>query len=347
MKRKIIYIVTILSMSAFSLFAQTDLGGVGQSGVDLKKTGQTTFNFLQIMVSPRASAMGNASTALNQGIESIFTNPAGLPEMTSDFGLFISSTQWIADIKYLAGAVAWKTDLYGSIGLSYIAVDYGTIRGAALVPGDQAGSNPDGYILTDDIQNVGAYSLGLTYVKDVSTKFAIGGTIKYVGQKLGQSIDAEGKVSDNNANKIAFDLGVKYFTGIESLRLGMSMRNFSTFVKYHSFQSPLPIAFSVGLGMNMMDIINKDISKENALILTAEFVHPNDYTDRVKTGLEYTFMNFVSLRAGYVTNHDILSWSGGIGFAYSIGDRKIEIDYSYSNAEYFDAVNRFALTVGF
>ena len=37
----------------------------------------------------------------------------------------------------------------------------------------------------------------------------------------------------------------------------------------------------------------------------------------------------------------------GIGFAYSIGDRKIEIDYSYSNAEYFDAVNRFALTVGF
>lgn len=348
MKRKIIYIVTILSISALSLFAQTDLGGVGQNGVGLKKTGQTTFNFLQIIVSPKASAMGNASTALSQGVESIFMNPAGLPEMASDFEFFVSSTQWIAGIKYLAGAVAWKTDLYGSIGLSYIAVDYGTIQGAALVPSDQTGTNPDGYIITGDIKNVGAYSFGLTYVKDVTPKFAIGGTIKYVGQQLGQSVDDEGNVVDNDVNKLAFDMGVKYFLGIESLRLGMSMRNFSTFVRYHSFSSPLPLIFSVGLGMNLMDIINKDISKENALVLSSELVHPNDYTSRINTGLEYTFMNFVSLRAGYVTNHDICSWSGGIGLATSIiGDSKIKLDYSYSNTEYFDAVNRFAITVGF
>lgn len=347
MKRKILYIVTIISLSALNLFAQTDLTGVGQSGVDLKKTGQTTFNFLQIIVSPKASAMGNASTALSQGAESIFTNPAGLPEMASDFEFFVSSTQWFADIKYLAGAVAWNTGIYGSIGLSYIAVDYGTIQGADLVPSDQAGSNPLGYVLTGDIKNVGAYSFGLSYVKDISTKFAIGGTVKYVGQQLGQNVDAEGNIAENNANKVAFDLGVKYFPGIESISLGMSMRNFSTFVRYHSFQSPLPLAFSVGLGMNLMDIINKDISKENVLILSSEFVHPNDYTDRVNTGLEYTFMNLVSLRAGYVTNHDILSWSGGIGLGTSIGDRRIKIDYSYSNTKYFDAVNRFALTVGF
>ena len=72
--------------------------------------------------------------------------------------------------------------------------------------------------------------------------------MKYVGQQLGQSIGENGNTSDNNANKLAFDLGVKYFPGIESLRLGMSMRNFSTFVRYHSFSSPLPIIFAVWTG---------------------------------------------------------------------------------------------------
>ncbi len=347
MKRKIIYIIITISVSALSLFAQTDLNGIGQSGVDLKKTGQTTFNFLQIPVSPKASAMGNTSTALSQGVESIFSNPAGLPEMATDFEFFVSSTQWIADIKYLAGAVAWNAGNYGSFGLSLIAVDYGTIEGAVLVPSGQVGSNPLGYTPTGDIKNVGAYSFGLTYVKPVNTQFAIGGTVKYVMQQLGQNVGAEGNVSNNTASKIAFDLGIKYYPGIESLRLGMSMRNFSTNVRYQSFSSPLPLAFSVGLGMNLMDLINKDISNDNALIISSEFIHPNDYTDRVNTGIEYTFMNLVSLRAGYETNHDILSWSSGIGLGTSIGDSRIEIDYSYSHAKYFDAVNRFAISVGF
>ena len=262
MKQIIIYIVTIISISALSLFAQTDLNGVGQDGVDLKKTGQSSFNFLQIPVSSKASAMGNASTALSQGVESIFSNPAGLTEMSTDFEFFVSSTQWIADIKYLAGAAAWNAGNYGTIGFSFVVVDYGTIRGAALVPSADAGSNPLGYTPTGNIQNVGAYSFGLTYVKAVSTKFAIGGTVKYVGQQLGQSYDG---TSDNNASKLAFDMGVKYFPGIESLRLGMSIRNFSTPVRYHSFESPLPLAFSVGLGMNIMDLINKDISKDHAI----------------------------------------------------------------------------------
>ena len=344
MKQIIIYIVTIISISALSLFAQTDLNGVGQDGVNLKKTGQTSFNFLQIPVSPRGVGMGNAYTALSQGVESIFSNPAGLPEMTRDYEFFVSSTQWIADIKYLAGAAAWNAGNYGAIGFSFVVVDYGTIRGAALVPSADAGSNPLGYTPTGNIQNVGAYSFGLTYVKAVSTKFSIGGTVKYVGQQLGQSYDG---TSDNNASKLAFDMGVKYFPGIKSLRLGMSIRNFSTPVRYHSFESPLPLAFSVGLGMNLMDLINKDNSEDHVLMISSEFIHPNDYTDRVNTGIEYTFMNLVSLRAGYQTNHDVLSWSGGIGLGTSLAGTRIDVDYSYSHTKYFDGVNRFALRVGF
>ena len=344
MKFKIKIIALIGFLFGVESFAQ-DIGSIGQSGTNIKQTGQASMTFLQVGVSPQAAALGDAYTALSKGVESVFFNPAGLTEMNSQYEAFVSSTQWFADIKYLAAAVGYNSGNYGAFALSFIWVDYGTIKGTALLPGSGGGGFD--YVLTGDVKNVGAYSFGLTYVKAISTKFSIGGTVKYVGQQLGQLTGVNNAVSDNNANKLAFDLGVKYFPGIESLRLGMSIRNFSTFVQYQNFQSPLPLVFSVGLGMNLMDIINKDLSKDNALVLSSEFVHPNDYTERVNTGLEYTFMNMVSIRGGYETNHDILSWSGGIGLGTSFGDTRIDVDYSYSHTKYFDGVNRFALKVGF
>ena len=343
MKLLIKIIAFVISLSSLNLLAQ-DIGSLGQNGANIKQTGQATMTFLQIGVSPKAAGMGDAYTALSKGVQSVFFNPAGLTEMKSQFEAFVSSTQWFADIKYLAGAVGYNAGDYGCVALSFIIVDYGTIKGTAFVPATSTGAN---YILTGDVKNVGAYSFGLTYVKAINTKFSIGGTIKYVGQQLGQLTYEDGSTNDNNGNKFAFDMGVKYFPGIESLRLGMSIRNFSTFLQYQDFASPLPLAFSVGLGMNLMDLINKDLSDNHSLVLSSEFIHPNDYTDRVNTGIEYTFMNMVSLRGGYETNHDVLSWSGGIGLHTSLSDTDIEFDYSYSHTKYFDGVNRFSLDVGF
>ena len=97
--------------------------------------------------------------------------------------------------------------------------------------------------------------------------------------------------------------------------------------------------------MNMMDIINKDMANDHSLMFSAEFLHPNNYTDRINLGLEYTFMDIVSLRSGYETNHDILSWSGGLGVKQSLGDVIFNIDYSYSNTELFDGINRFSIRI--
>jgi len=349
MKRIIILIVSIISVSGWSLFAQgIDMKTEGQGGVGLKKTGQTTMNFLQIGVSPKASGLGAAYTSLSRGVESIFANPAGLTEMTSQFEAFVSSTQWFADIKYLSGALAWNADEWGAFGFSFVIVDYGSITQTTLIPSTAAGTDPLGYTKLGEVKNVGAYSIGFSYVRQISTKFSIGGTAKYVGQQLGQVMLTDG-LSDIQKHTWAFDMGVKYFTGIESLRLGMSMRNFSTPIYYQSASAKftLPMTFAVGLGMNIMDLINKDMSKEHQLMLSAEFVHPNNYTDRICTGFEYTFSDMVSLRAGYETNHDVLSWAGGVGVKQSIGGILFDINYSYSDTEYFDGVNRFSINIAF
>jgi hypothetical protein len=347
MKRLIILMGLIISISNLSLKAQVDMNTTGQGGVDLKQTGQTTMNFLQVGVSARAAGLGNAYTALSKGVESVFYNPAGLTEMNSQFEACVSTTQWFADIKYLAGAVAWNANEYGALALSFVVVDYGTIKGTRLVAYGSPGA--DNYELTGNVPNVGAYSFGLTYVKKISDKFSIGGTAKYVGQQLGQLTDESGNVSDNKHSRFAFDAGVKYFPGIESLRLGMAIRNFSTFANYGqtNFSSPLPLTFSVGAAMNVMDLLNKDISIDHSLMLSTEFIHPNNYTDRVNTGIEYTFMNMFSVRGGYESNHDILSWAGGVGVKQTIEGIQFEINYSYSKAKYFDSVNRFAVNIAF
>jgi hypothetical protein len=58
-------------------------------------------------------------------------------------------------------------------------------------------------------------------------------------------------------------------------------------------------------------------------------------------------MNMFAFRSGYQTNRDIASWSGGVGFNTTLLSYNIEINYSYSDFEYFYNVNRLSLTFSF
>jgi hypothetical protein len=229
------------------------------------------------------------------------------------------------------------------VGLHFVTVDYGSIKGAALTDPNVGTEN---YILTGDVKNVGAYSVGLSYVKQINTKFAMGGTVKYVAQQLGQLTNDDGSISDNNQGKFAFDLGLRYYAW-KSLCLAMSMRNFSTFVRYQSQSFSLPLVYTLGVGVNVMDVLSPSLAENNSLLLSTEYVHPNNHSERVNSGVEYMFHKMVSVRAGYESNHDLLSWSLGAGVCQNMGDFHLEVDYSYSKVQLFGGVNRFALIVSY
>lgn len=340
--KTIIKIVLLATALYFTTVAQ-DMNSVGQGGLDMDRAGQTSMNFLQIGMSPKIAGRGNVYTAVGKGVESIFGNPAGLSEMSTPFEAFMSSTQWFADIKYLAGAIAWNTGDYGVIGLHFLTVDYGSIKGAALTDPSVGDEN---YILTGDVKNVGAYSLGLSYVKQINLKFAMGGTVKYVAQQLGQLTNLDGSTSDNNQGKVAFDLGLRYYPW-KSLNFAMTMRNFSTFVRYQNQSFSLPLVYSLGIGMNVMEVLAPSLAENNSVLLSTEYVHPNNHSARINTGLEFIFQKMFTLRAGYESNHDLLSLSVGAGICQNIGDLRLEVDYSYSKVEIFGGVNRLSFSFGF
>ena len=314
-------------------------------GVGLDKLAQSTMNFLQVGVVPRACGLADAYMAVGKGAESIFYNPAALPEIEGRAEVFVSNTQWIADINYLAGALALNLDNWGALGVSFLVVDYGDIIGTTLLDYDNFSSNPLGYVETGMIENVGAYAFGLSYARRISSHFLMGGTVRYAGQQLGSLITDTGE-TENNVNKLVFDLGVKYHTGFKGFRFGMAIRNFATAVKYQEITAQLPLTFAFGAALNLMEVIQPNASEDQNLLFTFEFVHPNNYTERLNFGLEYTFMDLFSVRSGYSGNHDVLGINAGIGVKPKISGKRVIIDYSYSSSiDYFNDINR--ISIGF
>lgn len=314
--------------------------GLAFSQVSLKKVGQSTMNFQLVSISPEASGMGEAYTAVGTGADAIFYNPAAMAEMNSTFSVSLDYTQWIADINYYAGAIAWNLKNYGAVGLSLLSVDYGTIYGTSINP-------LGGYIDNGPISNVGAYSIGLTYAKYINTQFLVGGSVRYVGQNLGDNTFDNGVSMKNDASTLAFDLGVKYYTLWNGFRFGMSFRNFSTDVTRNVFAEQLPVAFTMGAAINLLDFFQKSEDKGTALTFAADFLHTENYSERFNLGLEYKFLGMLALRGGYQTNRDLQSWSAGVGVNTTIEGNAVQVNYSYSRMQIFSGVNRFSLIMSF
>jgi hypothetical protein len=332
---KIIITAAVLLFCVNNIYAQ----------VGINKLAQSTMNFQLVSVSPKASAMGEAYFAVGNNSDAIFYNPAGIAGSKTPFDVTFNYTQWIADIKYLAGAVTYNLEDLGTVGISLLSVDYGNIIGTRLAHPSQLSSYPDGYIETGLISNVGAYSFGVSYARQISTQFSIGGNIRYAGQNLGSNSFYDGSSRENNAAKLVFDAGVLYNTDYKDFRFGMAIRNFASNLKREAIDEQLPLTFTLGAAIDLLQFVSD--SKEDALTFAVDFLHSNSYSERMNIGAEYRFLGMVALRAGYQTNRDIASWSMGAGFNTSLSGYNVEVNYSFSKMDIFDNVNRLAVNFAF
>ena len=96
-----------------------------------------------------------------------------------------------------------------------------------------------------------------------------------------------------------------------------------------------------------MKVVNSELSADNKILLAADFLHQNNYSERINFGIEYTYMNMFSVRGGYQTNRDLASWSGGVGLNTSLSVYDVSVSYSYSSFEVFNSVNRLSLVFSF
>lgn len=313
-----------------------------------QKLAQTGLKFLSTGVDARTSALGGAVTATEGFASSMFYNPAGMSRLETTADGIIGTTLWIADISYGVGALAIRPGdgSYGVFGLSMLTVDYGDLY--ETIPDNSAQGFADLGTF-----NPTAFAFGLGYAIALSEKFSVGGNVKYVHQYLGNPFneikDGVNTRTEFSNNTWAFDLGVLYRTGFESLNFGMSVRNFATELKYVRENFQLPLTFRIGLSMDVLDFVDVD-KEQQSFLLTVDAEHPRDFQEQIRVGGEYKIFQLFALRAGYVSGTAEEGLTYGIGALKVYDDQSrgsVGADYAYTPFGLFGSVHRFAFRFSF
>ena len=109
----------------------------------------------------------------------------------------------------------------------------------------------------------------------------------------------------------------------------------------------LPLAFRIGVAANVLGGSDSIVggSPLHRLVVSAEAINTNDYSERLHVGTEYWFSDLIALRAGYRMNYAEGTLSLGFGLAPSFSGMDVRLDYGYVMYEFLDAPHRFTLTV--
>lgn len=314
------------------------------------KVGSTSAPFLNIGIGPRAISMGGAFVATASDVSSLYWNPAGASRSDINEAMF-SHSSWFADINYNWAGAMLKLGDAGTVGLNLTYLDYGDMEITTLAEQDGTGQYFSAYDL----------SMGLTYAYNLTDRFSLGGTVKYI----------QSKIWNTSASAFAMDLGVLFHSDIYGLRIGATITNFGTGMKMDgkdllvqhdidpnnygnndqilaSLQTdefPLPLTFRIGLAM---DVLNNE---EHRVTLAADALHPNDNDESLNVGGEYMFNNLIAFRVGYKSlflDNSEEGLTAGVGLNYNFtSDFGVRVDYAYQDFGMLDYTQHFSLGIKF
>jgi hypothetical protein len=323
----------------------TSLGAEAPAQTTL--AGQAAMKFLNVGIGARAAGMGYSVVTATDDIGTVFWNPAGIANL-SGTRAFVDVNSWIADIKQISFAASQNLGNFGTVALQFTIMDYGDIAGTAIEL-SAANSGSFEYVETGPVK-VTNYAAGITYARAISTRFSVGGTVKYVYSGLGSNtiIQSGGQETiDNTASTLAFDFGTTLHTGFRDLSFSMSLRNFSKEIRYPRMTQGfyLPVVFTLGFSIDAITLIDP-AETTHSLVIAINGQHPTDYLEKASIGAEYSFDHQWFLRAGYKLNYSIEGLSFGLGARIPFaGAEMLQFDYGYCIMKYFDGVHRISLGV--
>jgi hypothetical protein len=318
----------------------------------LAKVGTVGAKFLDIGIGSRSVGMGGAFTAVSDDAASVFWNPAALTKVNGkDF--FICDVEWLAGIRLIASSYCQKTS-FGNIGIFLELLDSGEMF-------ETTESDFDG---TGNTFKYQAYQAGISYAKMLTDKFSFGINVKGIREDYTYS----------TASNFAIDIGSLYYTGWKTLRLGMSLQNFgpeaSPTGSYENWQDgsyidpstgeeminefapySMPLIFRIGLAM---EIINQP---DRSLTVAFDVVHPSDNFERYNLGLEYSFLQILSVRSGIEFNKDETTFvlkkltkgtmTAGCGLKFRIKNTLMKLDYAFADFGRLPDIHRFSVGYAF
>lgn len=311
MLKKILPGILFLLISANFIYSQTN----------------TTYNFLRLDVGARASSLSGSFTAMENDVNVIFYNPAGIATL-KDKQASVGFYKYLLDINSGNAAYVQKYNDIGYIGAGIQYINYGSFDRYDI------NSNNTGTFGASDI----ALSLGYGNVYD---NLFYGGNVKFIYSSY----------DSYKSTAVAVDLGAMYKVQKAMMTIGVSLMNLGTQISaYQDYKEKLPLDLRFGVTKKL---------ENSPLTLNVGFYSLNESYDKffdrfknVTAGGEIEISQNINLRVGYDnqlrqelktgSSIGIGGFSAGLGFKLQ---DKYQIDYGFNSMGKLGSTHR--VNVGF
>jgi hypothetical protein len=340
----------INTVKRFACLAMVAGLACGTLAAQVTKVGTTAAKFLSIPVGARALGMGGAFAGLADDASAMYWNPGGLARLVQSEAMF-NHTEWLADIKFNYGNIVIPIPDVGVLGLGLTSMSMGEMERTTE---DQ----PEG---TGQMFSTGSFAVGVSYARNLTDWFSIGFSGKYVHEWIWNS----------TASGFAVDVGTLFSTPFPGLKFGAAITNFGTKMRIggddllvqkdissnngnnpnlnaNLTTDPFDLPLLLRIGVAYEPIADED----QRLVFVADAVHPNDNSESVSLGGEYTmFSRIFSVRAGYKAlgmRDAEEQFTVGAGVRYTIlGMFAVKVDYAFERFGRLNNVHNFVVGVLF
>jgi hypothetical protein len=314
------------------------------------KVGTMAANFLNIPIGGKAISMGGAYTAIADDPTALFWNPGAMSRVgRSD--IYTSITNYFVDSQHTWFGAQYMLTPSDALGISLNSLNYGDWEPVTTV------EEPEG---TGEYWQASDMALAVSYSRNMTDRFSIGGSIKYIQQKI----------YNESASTVAVDLGLLFITQFNGLQIGASIRNFGGSMEMRgrdlitqvdldpasqgnnenivSFlktdQWAIPLTYVIGVSMPVID------RGWNRLMLAADVVRPTNDAQTLNMGADWKIADMVSIRAGYQSIFKSEKENGltlGMGIDLEISGMAIVFDYSFQSFGKLGMLNTTSLAITF
>ncbi|MCX5781886.1 MAG: PorV/PorQ family protein [Elusimicrobia bacterium] len=301
--------ILIAFLSAFFItnlcFASFSKNDVGTSGAQ----------FLKLGAGARASAMGDAFSAIAEDSTAIYWNPAGLAKMEKR-SLSLMHSIWFDNMYYDWASFAINTN-FGTLGIGAQYFSYGSIKKI-----DAFGTQISEFDPSD-------LAVNLSYAKEL-LGICLGLNAKYISSKI-----------ENTATAYAFDFGTRFNLTENNFPIAIVAQNIGTKLKYVEDEENLPLNFRLGCGFRF----------SSEWLIALDINSPVDNEINVCSGVEYKHETdddvFISVRAGYNTKTKDLPGLKGITAGLGYTFHEYTFDYAFVPFGDFGTIHKLGLSIRF
>ncbi len=337
-------------MKQFILIITVVLGSIVVPARAQDKVGTTAANFLNVPVGGKAAGMGGAYTAIADDPTALFWNPGAISRDGRN-DVYTSITSYFVDARHTWFGAKYMLTSSDAVGVSLNSLNYGDWEEVTTV------EHPEG---TGEYWQASDMALTLSYARNMTDRFSIGGSVKYIRQQI----------YNESASTFAVDLGLLFITRFNGLQIGTSIRNFGgsmqmsgrdlltqvdldpdsegnneNIVSYLKTEKwAIPLTYVIGASMPVID------RGPTRLLLAADVMRPTNNAQMLNVGADLRIADIISLRAGYQSLFREEAENGltlGLGLDIGISGYAVVFDYSFQNFGKLGILNTTSLALTF